>query len=246
MKQRTAADIIRKHSPNMTKRRNGHKPIMIVNHITEGLAMGSISWLCNPTSKASSHYVVTRQGRIYQLVDIQDAAWCNGTQSKDAKKKYYYKRSTNPIVQAKVINANMFTVSIEHEGFSYKEGFGALTEEQYQATLWLHKYIIDTIKRLYGYDIRIDREHIVGHYEIAPKEKPNCPGSKFPWQRLISDLKSMEGQKMNLVKIDYNGKKIEVEGKLVDNKNYISARDLFEKLGHKVDWNSATKEIIVR
>ena len=51
---------------------------------------------------------------------------------------------------------------------------------------------------------------------------------------------------MNVVKIDYNGKKIEVEGKLVDNKNYVSARELFEKLGHKVDWNSATKEIIVR
>ena len=240
-------EIIRKYSQNYTKGRKGEKPIIIVNHITEGYAMGSISWLCNPKSQASAHFVVTRLGKIYQLVDIQNTAWCNGTQSSSKYKKYYYKRSTNPIIRDKVINANLFTISIEHEGFSYQEGEGALTDAQYKATLWLHGYIIDTVKRLYGYDISIDREHIIGHYEVAPKEKPSCPGKYFPWDRLIEDLKEMKGRDtVNKIKFDFKGKKIEAEGKLIGGHNYVQARELLEKLGYKVDWNQNTKEIVVR
>lgn len=241
-----AKDITRKNSPNHFKGRKGEKPIMIVNHITEGYAMGAVSWLCNPRSQASAHFVVTREGKIYQLVDIRDAAWCNGTGT-NPQGKYYYKRSTNSIVRSKAINANLFTISIEHEGFSYKEGRGALTEKQYAATLWLHGYIDSEVKRIYGYNINFDRMHVVGHYVIAPKEKPNCPGPLFPWDRLINDLNKTKGSDaVEKVKFDFKGRKLDVEGKLISGRNYVQARELLEKLGYKVDWNQSTKEIIVR
>lgn len=178
--------IIKKNSPNKMSRK-GWKPDMIVSHITEGSYAGAVSWLCNPKSGASAHFVVSKKGEITQLVDIREAAWCNGT-STDPKKNNHYSKSSLKIVRDRKTNANYYTISIEHEGF-YKDGYGALTPEQLEATIWLHKYIIDEVKKIYGIDIPIDREHIVGHYQIDPIRKPNCPGKAFQWDKLIEGLK---------------------------------------------------------
>lgn len=168
-------------SPNYMSR-NGWKPDMIVLHVCEGTYQGSISWLCNPNSGTSSHYVTGKNGELDQLVDLDKASWCNGTAVTEGA-MYDYRRSTNRLVRERRTNANYYTISIENEGYSYKDGCGALTEPQYQTVLKLCKELIAK------YNIPVDREHIVGHYEIAPKEKPNCPGSKFQWDRLMNDLK---------------------------------------------------------
>ena len=167
-------------SPNCMSR-NGWKPDMIVNHVAEGTYVGTVSWCCNKTSGVSCHYVSGKNGELDNLVDLNKAAWCNGT-STESGAKYDYRRSTNRLVRERKTNANYYTISIEHEGYSYKDGKGALTEKQYETVLKLHKELITK------YNIPVDREHIVGHYEIAPKEKPNCPGPQFPWDRLMSDL----------------------------------------------------------
>lgn len=178
--------IIKKSSPNKMSR-NGWKPDMIVSHITEGSYAGAVSWLCNPKSGASAHFVVSKKGEITQLVDIREAAWCNGT-STDPKKNNHYSKSSLKIVRDRKTNANYYTISIEHEGF-YNQGKGKLTPEQLEATIWLHKYIIDEVKKIYGIDIPIDREHIVGHYQIDPIRKPNCPGSAFQFDKIIQALR---------------------------------------------------------
>lgn len=167
-------------SPNYMSR-NGWKPDMIVNHVAEGTFYGTISWCCNPNSGVSCHFVSGENGEIDNLVDLDKAAWCNGTSTASGA-KYDYRRATNRLVRERATNANYYTISIEHAGFSYKDRCGGLTEAQYNAVLNLHKELITK------YDIPVDREHIVGHYEIAPKEKPNCPGPQFPWDRLMADL----------------------------------------------------------
>ena len=167
-------------SPNYMSR-NGWKPDMIVNHVAEGTFYGTVSWCCNKNSGVSCHYVSGKNGEIENIVDLNKAAWCNGTDTENGG-KYDYRRSTNRLVRERKTNANYYTISIEHEGFSYKDGKGALTEKQYDAVLKLHKELITK------YNIPVDREHIVGHFEIAPKEKPNCPGPKFQWDRLMNDL----------------------------------------------------------
>ena len=168
-------------SPNYMSR-NGWTPDIIVFHVCEGTYNGSISWLTNKDSGVSSHYVTSKNGEITQLVDLDKAAWCNGTSTVEGA-KYDYRRATNSLVRQRKTNANYYTISIENEGYSYKDNYGKLTEKQYQAVLNLCKTLIEK------YNIPIDRNHLIGHNEIVPKEKPNCPGPKFEWDRLIKDLK---------------------------------------------------------
>lgn len=182
-------EIIKKLSPNKMSR-HGWKPDIIANHITEGSYTGSISWLCNPASGASAHFVISKTGIITQLVDIREAAWINGTRlKKEDSGPGWYGDAKLQLVRDRKTNANFYSVGIEHEGF-YGQGRGKLTEAQFKATVWLHKYIIKEIKKIYGTDMIIDRDHIVGHYQIDPIRKPNCPGEAFQWDELINKLKT--------------------------------------------------------
>jgi LysM repeat protein len=81
------------------------------------------------------------------------------------------------------VNPNKYTVSIEHAGYT-----GKLTEAQFASTVALHKYIRDYVKEHYKVDIPMDRTHVIGHFEVDPVRKPNCPGPDFPWTRLIAAL----------------------------------------------------------
>lgn len=183
--------IIQKTTPNKMSR-FGWKPDIIVSHITEGSYAGAVSWLMNPKSVASAHFVISKTGIITQLVDIKEAAWINGTRlKKDDTGPGWYGDSTLRLVRDRKTNANFYSVGIEHEGI-YSQNKGKLTDEQFKATAWLHKYIIAEIKKIYGTEIIIDREHIVGHYQVDPIRKPNCPGQNFQWDELITNLKGVE------------------------------------------------------
>lgn len=240
-------DIKKTPSPNRYNGRNGWKPDMICNHITQGRMPGCLSWLRNPASQASANFLIARNGTIYELVDIRDAAWCNGT-TPQPNKRYYNGRSLLSTVRERNTNANYYTVSIEHEGMSGEP----LTEEQYQSSLWLHKHITIEVKTLYDVDILVDREHIVGHYQIAPKEKPICPGDAFPWDRLMRDLarwkkeRNKGGNDVQTVKVLYKGKRISLRGYVKDGRNYVQIREAFEKTGHTVDWDNTTKTVIIK
>jgi N-acetyl-anhydromuramyl-L-alanine amidase AmpD len=54
---------------------------MIVIHATEGPFWPSIRWLRNEHAHASSHFIVSRRGRIIQLVHTSDIAWHAGNMS---------------------------------------------------------------------------------------------------------------------------------------------------------------------
>lgn len=184
--------ILKKITPNKSKGRNGWKPDMIVSHITEGSFNGAVSWLCNPDSGASSHFVVAKDGRITQLVELEDTSWCNGTSTDLVKKpNLHYSKSTLAKVRDRKTNANYYTVSIEHEGFS-TEGKGRLEPKQLEATIWLHKHIRAEVNRIYGVEIPLDRNHIVGHYQINPITKPFCPGANFQFEEVIKQLKGAD------------------------------------------------------
>lgn len=178
-------EIKQQASPNYSSR-EGWAPDLISCHITQGSYNGAITWLCNPESNASSHFVVSRAGEITQLVDIQHAAWINGTSSKPDK-PYHTGYSNLQIVKDRGVNANRYTIGIEHEGI-YDRTLGELTKEQEEATTWLIQYICNEVYRIYGKSIPVDRKHVVGHCDIAPRWKPCCPGQKFPFDRIISKL----------------------------------------------------------
>lgn len=182
--------ITQKPTSNKFDGRDGWKPDMIVCHITEGSYAGAVSWMCNPVSQVSSHYCISRKGEVSQLVPLTDAAWCNGT-SADASSGVYYGKSTLKTVRDRRTNANYYTISIEHEGV-YSQTQGALTDAQLAAAAELIAHIRSEVRRIYGEDIPLDRSHIVGHSEIAPKAKPYCPGSAYPFHEVIRRVKGTD------------------------------------------------------
>lgn len=239
----TEFKIIKDFSPNHFDGRKGYKPDMIVSHITSGSFEGAVSWLKNPQSKASAHFVVSRKGEIRQLVDLKDGSWCNGT-SISPSKSTFYGLSTLPQVRERKTNANYYTVSIEHEG---REGV-PFTDVQAEASIWLHKWIIKEVKRIYGVDIPIDRTHIVGHYQINPKTKPNCPGGLFFWGSLMSGLEAKPATYNRLFVMGKECKGV-VNKKgttyvwLEESKMQVPVREFFETLGFAVDWKDGKVEV---
>lgn len=208
-------------SPNCSRGRSGKKIIAIVLHITAGLYPGCLSWMRNPAAKASAHYLVTKSGEIYQMVQDADTSWHAGFVNRPTWKLY---DGTNP---------NRYTLGIEFECLSG----GELTEAQYQAGLWL----IQELAQKYG--IPVDEEHIIGHYRIDAVNRPNDPGPQFPWERLIADLKE-DDEMATETKIKVNGQVL-TGYILKDNRSYAPVRALAEALGAKVDWDDKTKTVII-
>lgn len=175
-------------SPNRNIGRQGWRPDMIVCHITEGSFDGTISWVQNPASQVSYHFIIAKDGRVVQAVDICNTAWANGTTANGDNRDSGH--SPLHLVRDRRVNANLYTVSIGFEG-RFAETQGELTIGQINAAVWLIPHIQEEIQRLYSMRSTIfpfNRDHIVGHHEITPRTRPNCPGSQFPFDAIIQYL----------------------------------------------------------
>ncbi len=145
--------IIKKPTPNFTVGREGFKPEAIVIHIMSGTLLGTDAWFASPASGVSAHYGISQNGEVHQYVKEEDQAYHAGGVSLPTWK--YIKTGVNP---------NMYTVGIEHEGFEYS----SWSEIMKQASAEL---VSGISKR---WNIPLDRDHVIGHYEIR-STKPNCP-----------------------------------------------------------------------
>lgn len=160
--------------------RYGQKPCLIVWHIADGTYNGTVAWERNPNSGISSHFVLGENGEITQLVPLTEAAYTQGV----------VKKPTHPLVKMRTnVNPNLYCISIECAGY-WSKTKGKLTEKQLQAAAELTKHIVAEVKRIYGVEIPIDRQHMIGHCEINTVTRPHCPGELFPYDELISLAKS--------------------------------------------------------
>lgn len=149
-------DIVRKSTPNFSVGRAGNRsPEIIVIHIMDGTLVGTDSWFAAPSSGVSAHYGIGKNGEVHQYVEEKDTAWHAGVVV--APTFNLYKHFVNP---------NSYTIGIEHEGVATSEW----STEMKQASAQL-------IREVCGrWGIPIDREHIIGHYQIR-STKPNCPAT---------------------------------------------------------------------
>ncbi|HZQ10557.1 MAG TPA: peptidoglycan recognition family protein, partial [Anaerolineae bacterium] len=137
----------------------------IVLHIAEGSYQAAINWLqdaqANPNS--SAHFVVAKDGRVAQLVSVNDGAWANGlkwnTDASQPSGGYWtnargvqVKPTWPDIVPGQ--NPNFYTISIEHEGF-YQETW---TPEMYDANNQLLVWIADQFDLWY-----VPLRNLIGH-----------------------------------------------------------------------------------
>ncbi len=154
-------NIIKKLSPNFAVGRKGYKPEIIVLHIMDGSLGGTDSWFATPSSQVSSHYGVGLNGEIHQYVDEENTAWTQGLKIPPINLPPTFK------LYKQGLNPNVYCLSIEHEGHDLSKA----PQTQLNST-------VELIRAMAGrWGIPIDRDHIIGHYEVDPIRKPNCPAT---------------------------------------------------------------------
>lgn len=147
-------NIIKKQCTNWSER-DGYRPEVIVIHISAGSLTSMDSWFATPGSQASAHYGVSIDGaKVCQYVDESKMAWANG-------------RVNNPTFSLyKVgVNPNKYTISIENEG----QDLAKAPESQLLTLIALIKEIAAR------WNIPMDRNHIIGHFQVDAVNRPYCP-----------------------------------------------------------------------
>lgn len=187
--------------------RDGHIPVGICEHISAGSMSSMRNWFTSAANKvSSSHYGVSKSGEIDQYVDIRKMAWTQGITA--GRLGNVTAQIVKDYCRKGFVNPNKFLVGIEHEGTD-----GQLTDEQIEASIWLHAHVRDEIVRIWGKEayFPLNSYTVVGHFQIDPKRKPFCPGPFFPWQTLYTRLWEVE----NVGKDSEQDKRIaELEGKV--------------------------------
>jgi len=150
--------VIDSPSPNQNLRPEGVKPRLVVIHTTAGDDEGGLSWLRDPKSRVSAHYLVLRNGAIHRLVDVSRRAWHAGLSEWQG-----------------VPNVNDYSIGIELVS-RYDQ---RVTEAQYAAAGWL----CSIFEREFG----IGPEDVVGHYHVSPGRKTD-PWYSFEWGRLFEAM----------------------------------------------------------
>jgi len=151
------------YSPNFDENKRAANTIkIIVMHYT-GMQSEreSITRLCDPESKVSSHFVINKNGKVYRLVDDNLIAWHAG---KSCWGKY------------KNINKNSIGIELVNKGHQF--GYSSFNEKQLLSLIKVCKNIIKKYK--------IKNKNIIGHSDIAPTRKID-PGEKFPWSQLAKN-----------------------------------------------------------
>lgn len=129
----------------------------------------------------SAHYLIARDGRIYQLVSDDRVAYHAGKGSLDGFPEY-----TDRLNQYS-IGIEIMAIGTEEEMSSmldrniYKtlpDGLIGYTDAQYTALAGLLNSLLQQHAQ-----IKNDREHIIGHDEYAKGRKPD-PGSLFDWSKI--------------------------------------------------------------
>jgi N-acetylmuramoyl-L-alanine amidase len=146
--------IIRITSPNHNERR----PNYIILHDTSNDNIElPLKTLTDPVREVSAHYLIGRDGSLYQLVDEQRRAWHAG--------ESYWGGLTD-------LNSASIGIELDNTG-----------EEPY-ADLQISRLLllIREIQARY----RIPSANILGHGDIALRRKVD-PGWQFPWARLADE-----------------------------------------------------------
>ncbi len=144
-------------SPNFSKRDRKIK-FVIIHYTGMQSEIESIKRLIDPKFKVSCHYLISRKGKIIQMVKEKNIAWHAG--------KSKWKKFQN-------LNDNSIGIELVNKG--HKLGYQNFTKNQIKSLIKLCKII----KKKY----RIKKENFLGHSDIAPLRKID-PGEKFPWKKL--------------------------------------------------------------
>ena len=144
-------------SLNFDKRDNKKISYIILHYTALPSIDESINFLSKAENKVSCHYIISQNGKIYNLVEEKNRAWHAG------QSKWLSERDLNST-----------SIGIELD-FSPNHNNNKFSKLQLNALIVLTQYL----KKKYN----IDKKNILAHSDIAPYRKID-PGKNFPWKKL--------------------------------------------------------------
>lgn len=181
--------LVEHPSPNHKTRLPGVRvDTVLLHHTASGPKDNSVSWLCNPTSGVSAHYVVDRNGTVYFLVAEERAALHAGICRFPWEPEVGYD-----------FNHRSVGIEVVNQG----DGKEPFTEAQYRA---LGELVPDVVRRLGGEALvrpsrdvgdrrcLLDSVVVTGHRDVAWDNKlhrygrKNDPADNFDWARIRAAL----------------------------------------------------------
>lgn len=168
-------------------------PDTLVVHYTAGTSLaGAVQTLKSPSSEASAHFVVDRDGTVVQLVPLDTIAWHAGAS------RHLLRTGLNKFsIGIEIVNAGRLKRSANGDLLTWfgekiaPEQAIELTHRNESAPAWWDLYpevqiksVFDLARKLIdGLSLRF----LLGHEEIAPGRKSD-PGPAFPLDQMRSHL----------------------------------------------------------
>ena len=155
-------NIVQKPSPHHNARPHGSGVSLLVIHADASKSeAATIGWLADPVSKVSYHYLVGRDGTIYQFVPDERRAWHAGKSAFGG-----------------VEDCNDYSIGLSFSNDQQGEHFPAV---QVDAGVAL------AVVLCLRHGIPIER--IATHAKIAtPPGRKHDPGELFPWDQFIASI----------------------------------------------------------
>lgn len=140
-------------SPNHDFRRPN---LVVLHHTGSSNSASALKVLTSSAQKVSAHYLISRNGKITQLVDERNRAWHAGVSK--------WRNITD-------INSTSIGIELDNNG----------SEPYTQAQIASLLLLLQDLKTRY----RLSPADFVGHADVAPGRKVD-PASNFPWEYLAS------------------------------------------------------------
>lgn len=156
----TKPDMIWKPSPNQNSRGGVDVDAIILHHTASNSTAGDLATLRSPAAQVSAHYLIGRDGKIYQLVKDERRAWHAGEAA--------IRGDRTPDVNSRSIG-----IEITNAG----DGKTPFTQKQYEALEKLVPYLMKKHK--------VPMKNLLGHKDVAiPAGRKSDPASNFNWERI--------------------------------------------------------------
>ncbi|WNG26855.1 N-acetylmuramoyl-L-alanine amidase [Cystobacter fuscus] len=159
----TKPPVVNAPSPNSNSRGGADIDTIVLHHTGSNNGAGDLAWMRNPQSQVSAHYMLDRDGKIYQLVGDEKRAWHAG-------KGELHGVPTD-------VNGRSIGIEIVNDG----SGKTPFTDAQYKSLTQLVGYLKQEYK--------VPANNILGHKDVAvPKGRKSDPAENFDWNRLRAGL----------------------------------------------------------
>jgi len=168
--------ITKYKSPNYNSRKNSKIKLIIIHYTALKNTLDAVSYLCKKEKKVSSHYLISQNGTVYNLVKDRFRAWHAG--------QAFWQENTD-------INSISIGIELDYNPRGKNNKFSS-------KMMYSLKKLILKLQINY----KINKNNILAHSDIAPFRKKD-PGKNFPWQLLTSSnlIISLKNLKKNEIKI---------------------------------------------